>query len=250
VHAAERVLWSPLFPGFDRQTLTLESVDALLGVIHCAEERRPTVLVLTGGSSGWCYGGDVGAFASASDRAGYIEQLATKLHVAVEKLHALDCIVITVVEGVAAGAGMPLAAAGDIVLASETARFTLGYTKIGLTPDGGTTLMAASMGVHRLLYATLVNPILDAAAAHRYGLVAEVLPPEQLLSRAEELANALAAGSASALAAAKHLIRDLALPDPEVALAREQAVLVRAARQPHAAEGVGAFVSKTTPVFT
>lgn len=247
---SEHVLWSPVFPGASHQTLTLESADALLGVIDRARQESPKVLVLTGGDAGWCFGGDLEAFANAPDRPAYIDELATKLHAAVTGLNQLDAIVITVVTGFAAGAGMPLAAAGDIVLASDDAKFTLGYTKIGLTPDGGTSLLAATLGVHRLLYATLVNPVMTAAAAHGYGLVAEVLPPALLLARAAELADSLAAGSASALASAKHLIREQALPNAVEALAAEQTRLVRAARHHNAAEGISAFLSKQLPTFT
>lgn len=248
--SGEHVMWSPIFPGASRQTLTLESADALLGVIDRARREGPKVLVLTGGETGWCFGGDLEAFADAHDRPAYIDELASKLHAAVIGLHQLDAIVITVVTGFAAGAGMPLAAAGDIVLASDSAKFTLGYTKIGLTPDGGTSLLAATLGTHRLLYAALVNPVITAAAAHGYGLVGEVLPAAQLLERAAELAGILAAGAASALASTKHLIRQRALPNTVEALAAEQARLVRAAGHHNATEGITAFLSKQAPTFT
>ena len=244
-----KVLWSDLFPGAVCSTLTLESADALLAVIEQARRERPTVLVLTSGSAGWCVGGDLTAFASADDRAGYIDALASKLHEAVLALQALDAIVITVVEGAAAGAGLPLAAAGDIVLASETARFTLGYTKIGLTPDGGTTLLAATLGLHRLLYAALVNPVMDARTAAAHGLVAEVIAPERLHARAEELARSLAGGSGAALAATKRLVRDRVQSDASAALDAEQVVLVAAAGRPDAAEGIDAFLAKRKPSF-
>ena len=248
--STQHVTWSPLFPGASKQTLTLESATALLDVIETAKCDTPTVLVLTGGEAGWCFGGDLEAFASAADRAAYIDELATLLHAAIEGLHALDSIVITVVDGYAAGAGMPLAAAGDIVLASDTAKFTLGYTKIGLTPDGGTSLLNATIGMHRLLYATLVNPVITAAQAHAYGLVAEVVPAGSLMDRAAELAQTLAQGSASALASAKHLLRQQALPAVTEALAAEQRRLVRAAGHRNATEGITAFLAKERPRFT
>lgn len=246
---SDPVMWAEVCAGGPRRTLTHETADALLGVVEQARVRRPKVLVLTGDEHAWCFGGDVAAFASSPDRQGYIDELATRLHAAVAGMQALDAIVVSVVDGVAAGAGMPLAAAADIVLASSRARFTLGYTKLGLTPDGGTTMLSASVGVHRLLYAALVNPVVDAESALRQGLVAEVLPPEGLMTRARELAGMLAHGSAEALATTKHLVRQQALPALAEALEREQTALRAAAGSPDAAEGLSAFVEKRRPSF-
>jgi 2-(1,2-epoxy-1,2-dihydrophenyl)acetyl-CoA isomerase len=247
--STDSIIWAEVCAGGGRRTLTHETADALLEVIERARARRPKVLVLTGGEDAWCLGGDVTAFASSEDRQCYIDELATRLHAAVSGLQSLDAIVLSVVDGVAAGAGMPLAAAGDIVLASSRARFTLGYTKLGLTPDGGTTMLSASLGVHRLLYAALVNPVVDAETALRQGLVAEVVPPESLPARARQLAELLAHGPAEALSATKHLVRRQAVPAPVEALEREQAALRAAAGSADAAEGVAAFAGKRRPSF-
>ena len=243
------VLWAEVFEGFPKPTLTHESAGQLLALVERARNERPKVLVLTGGASGWCVGGDIAAFGGATDRAGYIDRLATQLHEAVAGLQELDAVVISVVDGVAAGAGMPLAFAGDIVLASTRARFTLGYTKLGLTPDGGTTLLTSSLGMHRALYAALVNPVIDAETARQQGLVAEVLESEALLPRAEQLASLLAAGSASALAETKRLVRHQAQPQARTALDLEQASLVKAAGSSDAAEGIRAFLEKRPASF-
>src|SRR4051794_21499957 len=144
-----------------RRSLTHESAAGLLSVIEQARTCQAKVLVFTGDEKTWCVGGDVGEFGSSADRTAYIDELATRLHAAVRGLQELDSIVVMAVDGVAAGAGLPLVAAGDIVLASTRARFTLGYTKLGLTPDGGTTLLTQTLGLHRTLYAALVNPVLD-----------------------------------------------------------------------------------------
>ena len=107
----------------------------------------------------------------------------------------------------AAGAAVPLAAAADIVLAAESARFTLAYTKVGLTPDGGSSLLAASIGLHRALYLALLNPVLTAAEAQAMGLVMEIHPDDALGEAVEGVVRRLARGSRTALAAAKHLLR-------------------------------------------
>src|SRR5690242_19027393 len=129
----DAVLWAEAFPANPRRTLTIESTDALLATVQRAREEQAKVVVLTGGEDSWCVGADlavVGGIGTGEERAAYIDEVATRLHAAVTAMHELDAIVITVVDGVAAGAGLPLVAAGDIVLASSRARFTLGYTKI------------------------------------------------------------------------------------------------------------------------
>jgi 2-(1,2-epoxy-1,2-dihydrophenyl)acetyl-CoA isomerase len=243
------IMWASVCEGTPRRSLTHESADALLAVVEEARARRPKVLVLTGDEKAFCVGGDVGAFAASPDRAAYIDELATRVHALVRGLQTLDSIVVMAVDGVAAGAGMPLVAAGDIALASTRARFTLGYTKLGLSPDGGTTLLTHTLGLHRTLYAALVNPVMDAVTAQQHGLVAEVLEPEQLLPRTTELAQLLAAGSRESLAATKRAIREQAQPLAQEALDREQAALVAAAAGPDAAEGIRAFVEKRAARF-
>jgi 2-(1,2-epoxy-1,2-dihydrophenyl)acetyl-CoA isomerase len=243
------VLRAEAFAATPHRTLTLDSADALMAVVTRAREEQAKVLVLTGGPDAWCVGGDIAAFDGAADRAAYIDELATRLHAVVTALQELDAVVVAVVDGVAAGAGMPLAAAADIVLASDRARFTLGYTKLGLTPDGGTTMLSSSLGLHRALYAALVNPVITAAVAHQQGLVAEVLSPDDLLPRAEELAAQLAAGSREAMAQTKRVLRQQALPDARADLDREQEALVRAAGGSAAAEGIRADLEKRSALF-
>jgi 2-(1,2-epoxy-1,2-dihydrophenyl)acetyl-CoA isomerase len=243
------IMWASMCADTPRRSLTHESADALLAVVEQARVRRPKVLVFTGDEKTFCVGGDVVAFGSSPDSRAYIDELATRLHALVRGLQTLDSIVVMAVDGVAAGAGMPLVAAGDIVLASTRARFTLGYTKLGLSPDGGTTLLTHTLGLHRTLYAALVNPVMDAATAQQHGLVAEVLEPDQLLPRTTELAESLAAGSRSSLAATKRVIRQQAQPLAQEALDREQAALVAAAGGADAAEGIRAFVEKRTASF-
>ena len=242
-------MWASMCDGTPKRSLTHESADALLAVVAEARARRPKVLVFTGDEKAFCVGGDVVAFGSSPDGAAYIDELATRLHALVRGLQTLDSIVVMAVDGVAAGAGMPLVAAGDIVLASTRARFTLGYTKLGLSPDGGTTLLTHTLGLHRTLYAALLNPVLDARAAQQHGLVAEVVEPDQLLPRATEIAQALAGGSRDSLAATKRVIREQAQPLAQEALDREQAALVAAARGADAAEGIRAFVEKRAARF-
>ncbi|MGY0499308.1 enoyl-CoA hydratase-related protein [Nocardia sp. FBN12] len=233
-----------------RNSLTVASTVQLLAAVRWALRSGARVLVLEGDEQAWCVGGDIGEFHRAPDRGDYIDELAEVLHRLVSELTRADAIVIAAIDGVAAGAGMPLAAAADILIASERARFTLGYNKIGLTPDGGTTLLPATMGLHRSLYLALRNPILTAEQAHRYGLVAEVVPEGQLDGAVDAIVGALANGPGRAMAQTKHLIRGQATAHAESAMRLEALAVRRAADTDEAGEGIAAFLQKRAADFT
>ena len=109
----------------------------LLRAVRRARADDARVVVLRGEGRAFSFGGDVGAFAAADGPEKLIDDLAETLHRAVSDLHRMDAVVVSAVHGTAAGAGVPLAAAADVVLAGASAQFTLAYTKIGLSPDGG-----------------------------------------------------------------------------------------------------------------
>lgn len=230
-------------------SLDLPTAQDLLDAVRRAHQDDARVVVLRADGAAFCVGGDVGDMAAAEDREHYIDDLAETLHRAVSDLQRLDAVVVSVVQGVAAGAGVPLAAAADIVLAAESARFTLAYTKIGLPPDGGSSLLSASIGLHRALHLALLNPLLTADEAHAAGLVAQVHPDDQLDPAAAAVVAALLAGSRSAQVAAKHLLRAQAVPYPEGAMRRETLAIRAAAAGPDGREGVAAFLARRPPHF-
>jgi 2-(1,2-epoxy-1,2-dihydrophenyl)acetyl-CoA isomerase len=160
-----------------------------------------------------------------------------------------DAVVVSVVQGAAAGAGFPLAAAADIVLAARSASFTLGYTKIGFSVDGGTSLLVHTLGLHRTLRLALLNDVLDAEQAQAAGLVAQVHEDEELAGAADALAQKLAAGPAAAFAATKRLLRGTADPSPERAIRAETLSIRERAAEPDGVEGVAAFLEKRRPTF-
>ncbi len=139
----------------------------LLRAVRRARADDARVVVLRSEGRAFSFGGDVGAFATADDREQMVDDLAETLHRTISDLHRMDAVVVSAVQGMAAGAGVPLAAAADVVLAGASARFTLAYTKIGLSPDGGSSLLSASLGLHRALHLALLNPILTAQQASR-----------------------------------------------------------------------------------
>ncbi|WP_369255404.1 enoyl-CoA hydratase-related protein [Geodermatophilus amargosae] len=207
------------------------------------------VVVLAGEGRAFSVGGDVQAFAGAEDTEQMVDDLAEALHRVVSDLHRMDAVVVSVVQGTAAGAGVPLAAAADLVLAAASARFTLAYTKIGFSPDGGSTLLTASLGLHRALRLALLNPVLTAEDLRVAGLVAEVHPDDELAAAVDDVVAGLRAGSREAQVAAKRLLRETATPGAEAALRRETLSIRARAAGPDGREGVAAFLAKRTPGF-
>lgn len=221
----------------------------LLRAVRRARADDARVVVLRGEGRAFSFGGDVGAFAAADDPEQLVDDLAETLHRTVSDLHRMDAVVVAAVHGTAAGAGVPLAAAADVVLAAASARFTLAYTRIGLSPDGGSSLLTASLGLHRALHLALLNPVLTAEQARAAGLVAEVHPDHELDAAVDRVVAQLLAGSRTAQVAAKRLLREVAVPWEEGALRRETLSIRACAASPDGREGVAAFVAKRRPDF-
>lgn len=229
--------------------LNAASVEGMLDGIRRAGADGARVIVLASSGRFFSVGGDIGGFAGAADVGTFIDDLAEGLHRVVSELIRNPAIVVSVVQGTAAGAGFPLAAAADIVIAARSAKFTLGYTKIGLSVDGGTSMLAHTLGLHRLLRLALLNDVLSAADLHEAGVVARVAEDDELSETAESVIAQLAAGSATAQAATKRLLRDAVESAPE-ALLRAETLSIRArAAEPDGIEGVRAFTEKRPASF-
>lgn len=224
--------------------------DDLLDAVTRARADDAHVVLLAAEGKAFCVGGDVKGFAATGDRLPReVEDLAETLHRAVTDLQRGDAVVVSVVQGAAAGAGVALAATADLVLAGESATFVMAYTRIGLSPDGGSSLLPATVGLHRALHLALLNPTWTAHEAQAAGLVAQVFPDDALAAGAQDVVARLLAGPRHAQAAAKRLIRD-ALPwSPEVAMRQESLSIAARAGEPDAREGLAAFVEKRRPSY-
>jgi 2-(1,2-epoxy-1,2-dihydrophenyl)acetyl-CoA isomerase len=229
--------------------LTPAMVQELGRAVRRARADDVHVVVLSAAGRAFSVGGDVSAFAAADDVEQMVDDMAESLHRVVSDLHRMDAVVVSVVRGTAAGAGVPLAAAADLVLAAASARFTLAYTRIGFSPDGGSTLLTASIGLHRALHLALLNPVLSADEARAVGLVAQVHPDDELDAAVEDVVAVLRSGSRAAQVAAKRLLRGTATPAAETALRRETLSIRARAAGPDGREGVSAFLGKRPPRF-
>ncbi|WP_067720563.1 enoyl-CoA hydratase/isomerase family protein [Nocardia yamanashiensis] len=217
---------------------------------YCSEDPAIKVVVLTGAGKFFSAGGDVRAMAAADDAGKFIEKLAGTLHHAVSALARMDALLIVAVNGTAAGAGFSLAVAGDLVVAAESAAFTMAYTKIGLSPDGGASYyLPRLIGVRKTQELMLTNRTLPAAEALEWGLLHRVVPDAELEAAVEELAQQFAAGPKASNAAVKKLLLVSSQHTLEEQLATEAAFITRNAESTDGAEGIAAFVEKRAPKY-
>ena len=210
-------------------------------------------LVVTGAGRGFCAGQDLTEFEEAyraGERPDIREHLARSYHRLIPVVVETPKPVIAAVNGVAAGAGVSLAAACDIRIAGQDARFTQAFVKIGLVPDsGGTWLLPRIVGYARALELSITGEVLDAAAALEIGLVNRVVPGDALEGEVSELAARLAAMPTAAIAETKALLRGAQGLDLEEALAAEADAQARMGQTDDHLEGVVAFAEKREPRF-
>src|SRR4051812_38291198 len=176
-------------------------------VDQLASDASVRVVLLRGEGRLFCGGGDLKSFAMESDLPAHLEAVTRHLHAALLAMSMLDAPVVAAVHGSAAGAGLGLACAADLVVAGESTSFVMAYTKLGLTPDGSSSwYLTRAVGLRRALELTLTNRVLSAAEALDWGLVNRVVPDDEVESAARALAAQLAAGPTGAFGRAKRLL--------------------------------------------
>jgi 2-(1,2-epoxy-1,2-dihydrophenyl)acetyl-CoA isomerase len=219
--------------------------------LRCDEDPGVRAVLLTGEGRMFCGGGDVPAFAEAGDGVpALIKQITAHLHVAVSRFARGRAPVVAAVNGAAAGAGLALAAAADIAIASESAKFTLAYTRIGLAPDGSSTwFLPRILGTRRALELLLTNRTLSAQEALEMGLVNRVVPAAALVEESEKLARELADGPTEAFAAVKRLILLSPSQGLEAQMEHEARAIADTARTADGKEGIASFIGKRAPRF-
>ena len=178
-------------------------------------------------------------------------EIITAANRAILAITALPRPVVAVVQGPAAGVGVSLALACDVVLASEKAFFMLAFTQVGLMPDGGASaLVAAAVGRIRAMRMALLAERVPAAEALAWGLATAVYPAEDFDAEVGKVVSKLVAGPVVAYAKTKDAINATALTELDAALEREfqgQSVLLRS---PDFIEGATAFQQRRTADFT
>lgn len=233
--------------------LNAEMAHDLMDVaLRCEED--PSVRAMLLGATGriFCAGGDLKSFAAQPKEMlpTYLKKVTFYLHKAISRLARMKAPLVMAVQGAAGGAGMSLACAGDIVIAGESARFTMAYTRAGLTPDGSSTYyLPRLVGLRRALELTLLNPVLSAREACELGIVTRVVPDGELAATAEALARELAMGPTRAYLGVKRLLADSATNTLEDQMELETEWIAEMARTADGPEGIKAFLEKRAPKF-
>ena len=210
-------------------------------------------VLLTGRGRGFCAGQDLTEFAMArADETFRVdEHVRQTFNRTIMTLRGMELPVVAAVNGVAAGAGWSLALAADIRFASTDASFTQAFSKIGLVPDTGSTwFLPELIGTSRTLELAFTGDPIDATKALAWGLVNEVVPPEQLAERAHAYAARLAAMPTRALGMTKRAVYRATTVELADALEYEAQVQQHAAATADHVEGVTAFLEKRAPAFT
>jgi enoyl-CoA hydratase/carnithine racemase len=158
---------------------------------------------------------------------------------------------IAAVRGYAIGGGLELALSCDLRLAAPSAKFGAGEIKLGwLGGAGNTQLLPRLVGAGNALQILLTGDMIDAAEAHRIGLVQQVVPDEALADRARALADRIAANAPIAAQLVKHLVRVAEGSSLDLGLAYENDLFTYCFTTKDSQEGIAAFKEKRAPEFT
>ncbi len=223
---------------------------ALLEAVEsAAADETVRAVVVTGAGRGFSSGADL-ASVKPDVAIDLGRLLRERYHPLILAMRRMPKPVICAVNGAAAGAGMSIALAGDIVLAARSAYFVQAFSKIGLVPDAGSTWMLPRLiGEGRARALALLGERLDAQAAQRAGLVWEVHEDEALLPAARALAAQLAQRPTRALALIKQAFDGTMQRSLEDQLEREASLQTMAGRTEDFREGVAAFLERRAPRF-
>ncbi len=236
-----------------RNALSFEFYAAVTDALRdAASDASVGAIVLTGEGGHFCSGGDLRQLAKRRELS--VEERRTRL----EGLHDLirtvrDCPkpVIAAVEGAAAGAGLSLAMACDMLVAAKDAKFTVAYVKVGLTPDGGATAFLAEFVSRQVLTELcLTGAPLSGEQMHALGAVNRLVESGHALAAATALATDISKGPRQAMSRIKNLCRHAMRNSLEDQLELEAQSMVEAMGSDESKEGIDAFLSKRPANYT
>jgi len=249
VDLRDGALWLTLDQPETFNALTGEMVLGLIEELRGAVSRDDVrVVVLTGTGAAFSAGADLSGDAPQEK---YDSSAVDAANAVIRAVTDCDKPVVCGLNGVAAGVGMSTALACDLVVAKESAALTLGFTKIGLMPDGGATAtVAAAVGRARAMRLALLSDLIGAQEAYDAGLVSHVFADDDYDDGLAKIVRRLAAGPPLAQAATKKAVNAATLDRLPDAFQRERAGQSVLLRTDDAAEGMKAFHEKRRPDFT
>lgn len=226
--------------------------ELMAAAIECDENPDVRCVVITGEGKMFCAGGDLKSFASYGDKLPHaIKELTTYLHAAISRFARMKAPVIIAVNGIAAGAGMGMAVCGDMVLAAQSAKFTMAYTATGLSPDGSASFFLPRLiGIRRTQELMITNRRLSAQEALDWGLVTQVVADDKLMDEAQSLARVLANGPTQAFGQVKKLLTSSFQEGLESQMELEAQGIASMTNLADGKEGIQAFLEKRQPTFS
>lgn len=233
--------------------LTVELKEALLAAaVEVAADETVRAVVLTGAGKAFCVGQDLGEHAAALD-ADPVDALGTvrrHYNPLIRALNEAPKPVVAAINGPCVGAGLGIALATDLRIAAEGLKFATAFTGIGLSTDSGLAAsLAHAVGVSRATELVLLNEQFTAEDARNWGLVRDVVPADEVLATALELARRLAAGPTRAYAEVKGALRFGAVNELPAVLEYEADAQVRLSTTRDHQQAVSDFLAKKKPVF-
>ena len=218
-------------------------------VDEAAKDDDLRAIVLTGAGDFFCSGGNLHGLkerseATREDRMGSV----AKLHAMIDSLRSCPKPIIAAIEGGAAGAGVPLALAADMIVAARGAYMSIAYIKIGLTPDGGTTALLGPMIPRQMLTEMIMTgDRITVERMHELGVVNHLCDAGSAVATAHEMAARIAQSPPRAIANGKQLIRSSESNSFAQQLDAEANGIADALGGPEAREGIAAFLEKRAP---
>lgn len=228
------------------------SQDLLTVLREVAADETVRAVMLTGNGRAFCSGADLkdGADDAVAGQLDTYTTLTRWYHPIVTTIRQMPKPVLTAVNGPAAGAGLSLALAGDLVVAAESAYFMLAFVGIGLVPDGGASLFVPSrVGFARAAEMAMLGERVSAAKAVDWGLINSAWPDAEFAAKAEALLTRLAAGPTRSYAGSKRELNHWMYDRMAAHLELEATIQGELATSADFIEGVSAFLQKRPPEF-
>ncbi|MGD8604904.1 MAG: enoyl-CoA hydratase/isomerase family protein [Anaerolineales bacterium] len=227
----------------------------LLEALDRCQDSQVRAVILTGTGKAFSAGGDMKAAQAFVEDEGklpeYFQELTTGVHQIVTTIMMLGKPVLAAINGITAGAGLSMAAACDVRLASRSARFKQGFTSLGLVPLGGWSMtMPALIGREAAQSWVYHDRVIEAGQALSMGLVSGVVDDDQLEGGARHLALGMSAGPPLAYARTKQIMFSAQFEGLQEQMRREQALFVAQTGTSEFAEGLAAFLEKRPPNYS
>lgn len=257
VDISDNIAWITFNRPEARNALDLEMREAFVGILADLEQDESVrCLVLRGAGKSFLAGGDVKTMYEATQSMTAEERYTQRLHsmhvtdYRIQALRRMPKPVLASVHGACAGGGLSLVGACDLAIAAEGTKFTFAFSKIGISPDGGSSFfLPRMMGMKKAFELAFLSDLFEADTAREIGLVNWVVPQDKLAVETEKIAKRLASSATKALGNTKALLNASLNNTIEQQMALETRSLAECMMSEDHVEGVTAFVEKRKAVF-